>query len=216
MNSILQIPLSPHRYCMGVGYALDIMVCVAHGVDMFDCVYPCRTARFGTALTRQGQLRLVSPQKFRNDNGPIEKGCDCHTCQNYSRHYLSTICAKNDLANPIASTLLTIHNIRFMMRLMGDMRGAIKAGKFSEWVIEFLKEMYPGTVGGPGGECQAANDDSNSSATNEGPAKKSEKQVVLPPEWVKNALVAAKIRGIEKAFDWENGVYSTEDMPKAN
>merc|ERR1712194_899891 len=68
------LPRLKPRYCMGVGYSLDIVVCVAHGVDMFDCVYPCRTARFGTALTRKGQLRLGSNARFKHDKGPIEEG----------------------------------------------------------------------------------------------------------------------------------------------
>jgi hypothetical protein len=139
---------------MGVGYMLDIIVCVALGVDMFDCVYPCRTARFGTALTRKGQMRLVSQAKFRTDFRPIEEGCTCYTCKKYTRAAL----AGNLFKEAISSTLLTIHNITFMMTLMRDARKAILGKRFSKFVCEFLKELYP------------------------------EESKTKPPRWVRNAL----------------------------
>merc|ERR1712157_338172 len=77
------LPPNKPRYLMGVGYTLDIVICVALGVDMFDCVYPCRTARFGTALVRTGQLRLTGSE-FAQDFQPIDKSCKCETCRNYS------------------------------------------------------------------------------------------------------------------------------------
>merc|ERR1711972_1216723 len=82
------LPTDKPRYLMGVGYSLDIVVCVALGVDMFDRVYPCRTARFGTALVRTGQLRLTS-REFANDHRPIEVDSNS-PLQQYSRAMLHT------------------------------------------------------------------------------------------------------------------------------
>ncbi|CAD7965599.1 unnamed protein product [Amoebophrya sp. A25] len=244
------LPKLKPRYCMGVGYMLDIVVCVALGVDMFDCVYPCRTARFGTALTRQGQLRLSSAARFENDFGVIEEGCDCYTCAQakYSRSYLSQIVAKNDKSNPVGATLLTIHNVRFMMRLMSDMRKAILEGKFSEWVVRFLQTLYPQHTPSdsstsktskkikmkqaPAAQKGEVVDHEKSNGQNEAPEESKvvdEKKAassmkpddeekadgpLLPPLWVKDALMRAKIRGLKEAFDWENGTHSKEDMPK--
>merc|ERR1719282_2161377 len=117
------LPPNKPRYLMGVGYTLDIVVCVAMGVDMFDCVYPCRTARFGTALVRSGQLRLTG-KEYANDFQPIEPGCKCETCANYSRAMLHTIVTKE----AVASSIITIHNIHFLMSLTAEMRQAIEDG----------------------------------------------------------------------------------------
>eukprot|EP00392_Amoebophrya_sp_AT5.2_P004665 g4673.t1 len=210
-DTTVGLPRLKPRYCMGVGYSLDIVVCVALGVDMFDCVYPCRTARFGTALTRKGQLRLSSTKKYQNDLRVIEEGCDCYTCsglssssggsgRGYSRSFLASVVAKNEKSNPVGATLLTIHNLRFMMRLMSEMREAIKNHEFSEWVIRFLKEMF---CSEREGGCESANTEGG-------------RRVDVPPLWVRDALgpEGANIRGIEEAFDWANGTPSAEDMPK--
>merc|ERR1712048_1558514 len=104
------LPVNKPRYLMGVGYSLDLVVCVALGVDMFDCVYPCRTARFGTALVRTGQLRLTG-HEFAADFQPIDSTCTCETCRTYTRAVLHTMVTKE----PVASSLITIHNITFLM-----------------------------------------------------------------------------------------------------
>ena len=90
---------------MGVGYPLDIVCCVALGVDQLDCVYPTRTARFGTALVPGGQLRLTL-SKYSEEEGPIQEGCECSTCKKYSRAYLHCIAGKE----PTGAKLITIHN----------------------------------------------------------------------------------------------------------
>lgn len=77
------LPDNKPRYCMGVGYALDLVVCCALGVDMFDCVFPTRTGRFGNALTKHGSINLRN-QKYASDHGPIEKECDCIACTSYT------------------------------------------------------------------------------------------------------------------------------------
>lgn len=132
------LPADKPIYCMGVGYAVDLVVCVALGVDMFDCVYPTRTARFGTALTRQGNLSLKQSQ-FRADFRPIENDCDCLTCRRYSRAFLHSIATKET----VASHLLTHHNISFQLRLMKDMRDHISSGSFPDFVRSFMKSWFP-------------------------------------------------------------------------
>lgn len=83
----LGLPENKSRYLMGVGYPLDIVICVAFGCDLFDCVYPTRTARFGTVLVDSGVIRLKNHQ-YATDQGPIDPSCDCSTCDNFTRAYL--------------------------------------------------------------------------------------------------------------------------------
>merc|ERR1711920_951416 len=156
------LPPNKPRYLMGVGYTLDIVVCVALGVDMFDCVYPCRTARFGTALVRTGQLRLTG-KEYVNDFQPIEPGCKCETCLSYTRAMLYTIVTKE----AVAASIITIHNIHFLMYLTNEMREAIGAGTFPNWVRCFLQELFPSAKPAPCAQC--------------------------PPRWVKLALDSVNI-----------------------
>ncbi|KAI7854330.1 queuine tRNA-ribosyltransferase [Circinella umbellata] len=139
------LPKTKPIYCMGVGYAEDLVVCVALGVDMFDCVYPTRTARFGNALTMNGILSLKSG-KFANDFGPIEEGCDCPTCTNYSRSYVHLVATKDT----VGCHLVSVHNVAFQLRLMRKMREAIIRDEFPSFIINFFasyfgdKSRYPG------------------------------------------------------------------------
>ena len=108
--------LPPHkpRYLMGVGYPLDLVVCVALGVDMFDCVYPTRTARFGVALVPEGAVRLKAAE-FGASLEPVDAKCGCSCCAGYSRAALHTLFKDN---SALAAQLLTTHNVAYMMRLM--------------------------------------------------------------------------------------------------
>lgn len=126
---------------MGVGYPLDLVVCVALGVDMFDCVYPTRTARFGVALVPQGTMRLKS-KDFETDLQPVQVGCKCTTCQSTSRAMLHMLFKEN---NPLASQLLTKHNIFYMMTLMRSMRQAILQGEeaVDSFINNFLSVQFP-------------------------------------------------------------------------
>ncbi|XP_050687663.1 queuine tRNA-ribosyltransferase catalytic subunit 1-like isoform X3 [Eriocheir sinensis] len=137
-----QLPQTKPRYCMGVGVAIDLVVCCAMGVDMFDCVYPTRTARFGCALVDHGQINLKS-REFSGDLRPIDESCDCTTCRTYTRAYLNTIVTKE----PVACHLLSVHNIAYQMRLMKQIRESIKGNRFEEFVREFIEAYYRG------GEC---------------------------------------------------------------
>lgn len=135
------LPAHKPRYLMGVGYPLDLVVCVALGVDMFDCVYPTRTARFGVALVPSGTLRLKATH-FKNDREAVDPTCTCSCCSYYSKALLHTMFKDN---NAIASQLLTTHNIAYMMRLMRNMRDAIVDGTetYLAFVRKFLTDMYP-------------------------------------------------------------------------
>ena len=129
------LPRHKPRYLMGVGYPVDLVVCVALGVDMFDCVYPTRTARFGVALVHTGTLRIKA-KEYANQIEPLEKECNCPTCKNYTRSYLHILFKENE---PLASQLMTVHNVSYMMRLMRTMRAAIMEGELQ--YIEFIKNF---------------------------------------------------------------------------
>jgi queuine tRNA-ribosyltransferase len=132
------LPRDKPRYLMGVGFAVDLVVCVALGCDMFDCVYPTRTARFGVALVPSGQLQLKN-QKYAEDFEPIDRTCTCSTCRLYTRAYLHTIVTQE----PVACSLLTLHNVSYQLNLMKEIRESIKVDKFPEFVRRFMVAMFP-------------------------------------------------------------------------
>lgn len=132
------LPKNKPRYLMGVGYPLDLVVCVAMGVDMFDCVWPSRTARFGTAIVPWGLLPLKK-QIFLSDFSPICPDCTCYTCKNYTRAFLATVAGKEE----VGCSLLTIHNIHQMMELMRKMRSALQENTFPQFVTSFLHLHFP-------------------------------------------------------------------------
>ena len=131
--------LGPHlpddqpRYLMGVGRPEDLVECVARGIDMFDCVLPTRNARNGFLYTEEGTLRLRNA-RFANDTQPIEAGCDCYTCQHYSRSYLRHLDRCGEM---LGSRLNTIHNLRYFQRLMARIRQAIEAQQLHEFTRQF-------------------------------------------------------------------------------
>ncbi|XP_029180210.2 queuine tRNA-ribosyltransferase catalytic subunit 1-like isoform X2 [Acropora millepora] len=104
------LPKTKPRYVMGVGYAVDLVVCCALGADMFDCVYPTRTARFGTALVPWGQLHLKHKQ-YATDLEPIDRECACWTCKHHSRAYINSLLGREE----VSCHLLTIHNIHYQL-----------------------------------------------------------------------------------------------------
>lgn len=139
MHRILEVtvPLLPSekpRYLMGVGSPEDLVECVARGVDMFDCVLPTRVARNGALLTRDGRLPIKSP-RFARVKGPVEPDCDCYTCQNFTLGYLHHLFRAKEL---LAYRLNSIHNLRFMMRTIAEIRQAIISGVFADYRVEFL------------------------------------------------------------------------------
>ena len=131
------LPADRPRYVMGLGEPEQILECVARGIDMFDCVSPTRVARHGTALTRHGQYALKGAS-YARDFGPVEEGCDCWCCRNFTRGYIRHLINVGEM---LGLRLLSIHNIHFMLRFMEDMRAAIAAGCFPEWREKTHKEL---------------------------------------------------------------------------
>lgn len=143
--SVPYLPEDKLRYLMGVGEPVDLVEGVMRGIDIFDCVSPTRLARHGNALiwgirkTEKGEpkeKRLnLKNARFTDDFTPIEKDCDCYACQHYTKAYIHHL-MKCDEA--FGATLLSIHNIRFLIRLSEKMREAIKADRFKEFREDFL------------------------------------------------------------------------------
>ena len=134
------LPEQKPRYLMGVGFAIDLLMCTALGCDMFDCVYPSRTARFGTALVGLGQLLKLKNVSFASDTGVLDPDCDCSTCaQKFSRAYMHTLFREG---NTVACHLLTIHNIRFQMRFMSAIRTSIEKDEFVPFIMKTLDFHY--------------------------------------------------------------------------
>ncbi|KAL0273981.1 UNVERIFIED_CONTAM: hypothetical protein PYX00_006529 [Menopon gallinae] len=131
------LPSGKPRYLMGVGYAEDMLVCCALGIDMFDCVYPTRTARFGNAITFAGKLNLgLKMHEF--DFRPVEEGCECLCCKNHTRSYLNSI-----IKEAAACSIISIHNIFFQMKFMRLIRENIINKTFPDFVRYFMKLNYP-------------------------------------------------------------------------
>ncbi|GAB9464511.1 Queuine trna-ribosyltransferase [Globisporangium polare] len=135
-----RLPEHKPRYLMGVGYPLDLVVCSALGVDMFDCVYPTRTARFGTAIVPSGLLKLKAAQ-FESDDRPLDATCECFVCKKYTRAYLRLMLKKEE--SGIGAQLLTFHNVTYMLTLMRRMRQAIIDGEFEPFVQQFMLQQFP-------------------------------------------------------------------------
>lgn len=133
------LPDGKPRYVMGVGYPLDIVISSALGADMYDSVYPTRTARFGVALVPTGVMRLKNSE-YADDYRPIQEGCECMVCKRYTRAFLHPIVGKNI---GFASSLVSYHNVAFMQALTSDMRNAIKQGTYAEYVRETIARHYP-------------------------------------------------------------------------
>ena len=127
------------KYIMGVGTPEDLVELVALGGDMFDCVLPTRNARNGQMFTKSGAINICN-SRFKNDTEPIESGCTCYTCQNYSRAYLRHLYMAKEL---LAYRLNTIHNIHYYTRLMENMRTAISQDRFEAFKKEFYQNKRP-------------------------------------------------------------------------
>ncbi len=127
------MPAHKPRYLMGVGRPEDIVEAVRRGIDMFDCVMPTRHARNAHLFTRAGAINIRNAM-HQKDTGPIEAGCGCYTCRNYSRSYLRHLDKCGEI---LGSHLNTIHNLYFYQRLMAEIRTAIEAGRFAAYAAEF-------------------------------------------------------------------------------
>jgi len=121
------LPQNKPRYLMGVGRPEDLLAGVAAGIDMFDCVMPTRNGRNALAFTPDGPIRLRN-SCHRRDPAPLESGCPCEACRNFSRAYLHHLFAADEMLGP---TLLSLHNLSFYLRLLADARHAIAQQRFS-------------------------------------------------------------------------------------
>ena len=130
-----RLPDNKPKYVMGVGTPEDLLELVALGADMFDCVIPTRNARNGQMFTKHGTINICN-SGFKYDTEPIESGCNCYTCRNYSRAYLRHLYMAKEL---LAYRLNTIHNIYYYVSLMKRMRRAICQGEFDEFREDFYK-----------------------------------------------------------------------------
>ena len=127
------MPTLKPRYLMGVGRPEDIIEAVRRGIDMFDCVMPTRHARNAHLFTRAGVINIRNAVHHK-DTGPIEEGCACYTCLNYSRSYLRHLDKCGEI---LGAHLNTVHNLHFYQRLMREIRAAIEAARFEAYAAEF-------------------------------------------------------------------------------
>jgi queuine tRNA-ribosyltransferase len=144
MHSMLDetVPLLPEnkpRYLMGVGSPEDLVECVARGVDMFDSALPTRLGRNGAVFTRSRRYNIGNA-RFKNKKGPIDADCDCYTCRTFSAAYLHHLFKAQEL---LAYRLATIHNVRFVMRLVEQIRRSILDGTFPAFKEAFIKNYRP-------------------------------------------------------------------------
>ena len=138
--AIEYLPLDKPRYLMGVGEPIDLLEGVERGIDMFDCVLPTRLARHGNAFTRNGRINLKN-LKYKEDFTPIEDDCDCYTCKNYTKAYIRHLITCEEI---LGGRLLSIHNIRFLIKEMEEIRESIKNNKFLSYKEEFIKKYKNG------------------------------------------------------------------------
>lgn len=138
LMSTKYLPEDKVRYLMGVGDPIDLIENVMRGIDLFDCVSPTRLARHGHAYTMYGKINLKN-NKYKEDFSPIEEECDCYTCKNFSKAYVKHLINANE---SFGARLLSIHNLRFLMRLMNDIRENIKTSTLEEYRDKFVKNYY--------------------------------------------------------------------------
>lgn len=137
-NTTPFLPEDKPRYLMGVGSPDYLIEAVMRGIDMCDCVLPTRIARNGTAMTSEGKV-VVRNATYEKDWTPLDHNCDCYTCTHYTRAYIRHLVKCGEI---LGARLLTIHNLRFLVRLMEDVRKAIEEDRLTEFRKEFYKSYY--------------------------------------------------------------------------
>ncbi|WP_157669926.1 tRNA guanosine(34) transglycosylase Tgt [Chitinibacter sp. GC72] len=135
-----QLPVNKPRYLMGVGTPEDLVFGVSQGIDMFDCVMPTRNARNGMLFTRYGNVKIKNAH-YKKDMRPLDESCDCYTCRNFSRAYLHHLFRSQEI---LSSQLNTIHNLHYYQVLMQEMRDAIEADQFPQFVAKFNADRARG------------------------------------------------------------------------
>lgn len=137
-----ELPETKPRHLLGISEPEDFFTAIANGADTFDCVNPSRVARNAAIYTRDGRYN-VNTARHRRDFSPLEDGCDCYTCRHYTRAYLHHLFKAKEM---LAATLATIHNERFTVRLVDDIRASIDGGYFTELQTETLGRWGSGRM----------------------------------------------------------------------
>lgn len=136
--SLPYLPENKLRYLMGVGEPIDLIEGTIRGIDIFDCVLPTRLARHGHAFTDFGKINLKNA-KYKEDFTPISDTCDCYACKHYTKAYIRHLITADET---FGARLLSIHNIRFLIKLMEDLREAIRNDNILEYKENFIKNYY--------------------------------------------------------------------------
>lgn len=135
-DAVKWLPENKPRYLMGVGNPIDLIEAAIRGIDMYDCVLPTRVARHGALMTHHGRIN-INNEKYKEDFTPIDDECDCYTCKNYTRAYLRHLHKADEL---FGKSLLSIHNVRFLLQLSEDIRKAIQEDRLLDFKEEFLEK----------------------------------------------------------------------------
>ncbi|MBT5305094.1 MAG: tRNA guanosine(34) transglycosylase Tgt [Candidatus Scalindua sp.] len=142
MNEVLEytaprLPEDKPRYLMGVGFPIDILDGIEHGIDLFDCVIPTRNGRNGCAFTSEGKLKIRN-SGYKADERPLDEDCHCYTCKNFSRAYIRHLLTANEI---LGLSLMSLHNICFFENLMEKARQSIIEGNFKSFKAQFLSRQ---------------------------------------------------------------------------
>ena len=138
LYSTKYLPEDKLRYAMGIGEPIDLVEGVIRGVDLFDCVTPTRLARHGHAFTKYGKINLKNA-KYKEDFTPISEECDCYACKHYTKAYIKHLINADET---FGARLLSIHNIRYLVSLMEEIRQAIKEDRLNDFREEFIQNYY--------------------------------------------------------------------------
>jgi queuine tRNA-ribosyltransferase len=133
-----ELPENKPRHMLGISEPDDIFACIENGADTFDCVSPARVGRNGALYTRDGRVNITNA-KYKTEFTPFDATCDCYTCQNFTCAYLHHLFKGDEL---LSNTLATIHNERFIIRLVDDIRASIADDSFFDFKECFLRRYY--------------------------------------------------------------------------
>lgn len=139
-----ELPEDKPRHMLGISEPDDIFTCIENGADTFDCVSPARVGRNGAFYTPKGRINITN-RKYRDDFTPLDDSCDCYTCHNYTRAYLHHLFKAKEI---LGATLATIHNERFIVKLVDDIRASINTGTFWEFKQQWLDRYYTSSRSG--------------------------------------------------------------------
>ena len=155
--TVPHLPLEKPTYLMGVGTPANILEAVDRGVDFFDCVYPSRNGRHGHVYTNQGKRNLFNA-KYELDQRPIEEGCQCPACRNYSRGYIRHLLKAKEM---LGMRLCVLHNLYFYNTMMSEIRQAIEEGRYKEYKKQKLEGFLENDKEKAGGMCNGSSNDFN-------------------------------------------------------